>query len=157
MLRQFLVLASLLLAACSRAPSTGSDDTSAGASLRGAGVPATPPHIRGTVTRVVAGDSLPAPGTGAPSTPVSCPPDCGGGRGLRGVLIEEQPGQASGGNKSMVTMLAGARVLRRTDGGYARVGFADLRVGQRVAAWPDGPVAESYPSQARGLVVVIEP
>lgn len=63
----------------------------------------------------------------------------------------------SGGDKSMLAMPASARVLRRAEGGLVAAGFTELRVGQQVSAWFDGPVAESYPSQARGLVVVIEP
>ena len=133
------------------------------ASLRsdGAGsldVPTSEPAIGGMVTRVSPGDSvLPAPRTGDPDASVSCPPACASsGTPIRTVLIEETPGP-SGGAKIVLTMPTSARVLRRTEAGVASAAFADLRVGQRVSAWVDGPVAESYPSQARGSVVVIEP
>lgn len=120
-------------------------------------VPASEPAIRGTVTRVSPGDSvLPTASAGDPDAPVSCPPACAPSRTpLRTVLIEETPGPI-GGAKIVLTMPTSARVLRRTEAGVAVAAFADLRVGQRVSAWVDGPVAESYPGQARGSAIVIE-
>lgn len=156
---RLLLACAATLAAC-RVAATPPDDATPHTAARDAlDVPAAAPGIRGTVTRVVAGDSVaPAPGAGDPSTPVSGPPSCAPtGRPLRAVLVEEAPGEGAGGDKSMVTMLAGARVLRRTASGVEPAGFADLRVGRRVSVWFDGPVAESYPTQARGGVVVIEP
>ncbi len=156
--RLLVVLAAGVLAACGGSAATPPEDGAPRRSSLGADdLPASAPAIRGTVTQIVAGDSVASTvHTQDPSTPVSCPPSCGAtGPRLRSVLVEEIPG--GGGDKSVITMLASARVLRRTPSGVEPAGFADLRVGQQVAAWFDGPVAESYPSQARGGVVVIDP
>ena len=118
-----------------------------------------PPGITGVVTVVTAGDSvLPPRGPGDPNGSVSCPPSCGGSpRPLRAVRIEEIPGSLlSGGNKSVVTVLGGVPVLRRAGGGVTIAAFDSLRAGQRVSAWFDGPILESYPSQARARLLVIE-
>ena len=164
-LRVARVLSAALVAGasvgCGGRPTTPPDRaTPPTTALGGLEIPASAPAIRGTVTRVVAGDSVaPAASPGDPNAPVSCPPSCApAGRPRRAILVEEVPGPiTSGGDKSLVTVLAGARVLRRTGGGVGAAGFGELRVGQRVSAWFDGPVAESYPSQARARVVVIEP
>ena len=147
------------LAACGGA-ATPADDAAPRSASRGAPeVPASAPGIRGTVTRIAEGDSVAPPVVGGdPAASVSCPPSCAPtGRPLRRVLVEEIPGAQAGGDKSLVTMPASARVLRRAASGVEPAGFADLRVGQRVSVWFDGPVAESYPTQSRGGVVVIEP
>ena len=125
----------------------------------GLSLTAEPPGITGIVTVVTAGDSvLPPPGSGDPNGSVSCPPSCGGPpRPLRAVRIEEIPGSLlSGGSKSVVTVLRGVPVLRRAGDGATVAAFDSLRVGQRVSAWFDGPILESYPSQARARVLVIE-
>ncbi len=155
-----LAVAVALIACGGGAPAAPEDGAGGDAQLRAAGVPSSAPGIRGTITRIVYGDSVvAAAGRGAnPDASVSCPPTCGpSGSPLRRILVEEVPGMESGGDKSMLAMPASARVLRRAEGGLVAAGFTELRVGQQVSAWFDGPVAESYPSQARGLVVVIEP
>ena len=35
--------------------------------------------------------------------------------------------------------------------------FADLADGMSVAAWADGPIAESYPAQAMASAIVVRP
>lgn len=75
---------------------------------------------------------------------------------MRGVLIEEVPG-GQGDNKSHVRLPRTALLFRRTATGLERVGFADLRAGQKVDAWFTGPVAESYPTQAIGRALVVMP
>jgi hypothetical protein len=125
----------------------------------GLSLTAEPPGITGIVTAVTAGDSVPPrPGSGNPDGSVSCPPSCAGPlRPLRAVRIEEIPGSLlSGGSKSVVTVLGGVPVLRRAGGGATIAAFDSLRVGQRVSAWFDGPILESYPSQARARLLVIE-
>ena len=119
-------------------------------------VPSEAPDIRGTITLVQPGDSVVRQGGGGgPERPVVCPPECGGGPGMRAVLVEETPGEASAGDKSRVAVPAEARVLRRADGPVVEIGFDALRVGQRVEAWFVGPVAESYPTQSTALVIVV--
>src|SRR5688572_21420366 len=117
------------LAACGGGSATPVDATIRNDALNALEVPASTPAIRGTVTHIVTGDSVaPAPSGGNASVPVSCPPSCTStGRSLRGMLVEEIPGPiGSGGDKSMVTMLASARVLRRTAAGLEAASFADL-------------------------------
>jgi uncharacterized protein DUF3221 len=69
------------------------------------------------------------------------------------ILIEEQPLDSSGSGKASVRLTPATRVLR-SSGEAGRV--AELRVGQRVSAWFDGPVQESYPLQATAGVVRID-
>jgi hypothetical protein len=158
-----LVIAALLLvggAGCrgpSEASAPGPPPDGAADALRSAGVPVARADIHGTITLVLAGlDQRPAVQPGAPDAPVSCPPDCDGGVRLRSVLIEEYPGETNRGDKSHVTVLKDARLLRRTASGVAPIGFADLRAGQTVEAWFTGPVAESYPTQATASVLVVD-
>jgi uncharacterized protein DUF3221 len=69
------------------------------------------------------------------------------------VRVEERPQDVSGSAKGVF------RVGERTDvrrAGGAAVRAEDLREGQRVRVWVTGPVAESYPVQARARVVVID-
>jgi hypothetical protein len=48
-------------------------------------------------------------------------------------------------------------VLRRTGDDYQAATIDDVRVGDRVEVWVDGPVAESFPVQAHAAVVVVGP
>ena len=154
-----LVVGALLLplgAACSSSAADDDALSPLGAAGRAA-VPDEAPDIRGTITLVQHGDSVVRPGGGgAPERPVACPPECGGGPGMRLVLVEETPGAANAGDKSRVAVPAGARVLSLAGGRPTDIGFDALRVGQRVTAWFAGPVAESYPTQARARVIVVD-
>lgn len=69
------------------------------------------------------------------------------------ILVEENPDEQSGSAKASVRLHGGTTVLRRA-GGAATA--ADLRQGQTVSVWFDGPVMESYPVQTSGGTVVIE-
>lgn len=71
------------------------------------------------------------------------------------VLIEENPGERSGSDKSYVRLVAETRVWIETRGGRAAAGFEDLAVGQRAKATFSGPVAESYPSQATAASITV--
>lgn len=121
-------------------------------------LPAEPPAISGTITLVQPGDSIRrSSGGGDSNSPVSCPPSCGGsGSPMRRVLIEEVPG-GQGDEKSQVSVPRTTVLFRKTAAGVERVGFSDLRVGQRVDAWFTGPVAESYPTQATARAIVVLP
>ena len=120
-------------------------------------IPTTAADIRGTITILQTGlDSMPRGGSGSPDGSISCPPDCGtSGPPVQGVLIEETPGSTGGDEKSYVTVLKSARLIRQTASGAEPVAFADLKVGQRVDAWFTGPVRLSYPTQAEARVIVI--
>jgi len=148
----------LLSAGCSNPSSGGPDAEGPGARhLQVAGIPTTPPDIDGTITRVVPGrDARPRASSGSLNGSVSCPPDCGSNvTPLQGALIEERPGTTSGDQKSYLTVLKTARLLRRTPTGAVPIAFADLKVGQRAQAWFTGPVLESYPTQTEAGVIVI--
>ena len=48
-------------------------------------------------------------------------------------------------------------IVRVVDGKMKDASFQELHVGQRVEAWFQGPVAQSYPVQATaGRIVVLE-
>jgi hypothetical protein len=123
-----------------------------------ASLPTEPPAISGSITLVQPGDSVQrSSGSGDPNGSVSCPPSCGSaGSPIRAVLIEEVPG-GHGDNKSLVRLPRTTLLFRRTTSGLERIGFPDLRVGQKVVAWFTGPVAESYPTQANGRALVVVP
>ena len=123
-----------------------------------ASLPTEPPAISGAITLVQPGDSVSrSSGSGDPNGSVSCPPSCGStGSPVRGVLIEEVPG-GHGDNKSLVRLPRTTLLFRRTATGLERIGFPDLRVGQKVVAWFTGPVAESYPTQATGRALLVVP
>jgi Protein of unknown function (DUF3221) len=68
------------------------------------------------------------------------------------ILIEEEPLDSSRSAKASVRLTSSTRVLR--GGEPART--EDLREGQRVSVWFDGPVLQSYPVQATASAVRIE-
>lgn len=69
------------------------------------------------------------------------------------IRVEEIPGQISGSAKAVVglTPLTWIETARGD-----RLSMDALVVGQRVAVWFTGPVAESYPVQGEGLRIVVE-
>lgn len=75
------------------------------------------------------------------------------GERIGSIRVEEQPTQASGSAKAVATVTQGTVVLR---GVSDQRDFNDLRVGQWVRVWFDGPVMESYPVQAKAGTIVID-
>ena len=73
------------------------------------------------------------------------------------VLVEENPDEVAGSQKDSVTVTKATKLFERRGGDLARIGFDDLKVGQRARAWYTGPVAESYPRQATARVIVVYP
>ena len=69
------------------------------------------------------------------------------------VLVEAVPGEPSGSAKAMVSWTGTTRIFRR-DG--TPVTADELAKGVTVSVWFTGPVAESYPVQARARVIVVE-
>ena len=61
----------------------------------------------------------------------------------------------TGGNQAVLRITPQTLLLKEFGGGYEPAAFAELREGQRVAAWVTGPVAESFPVQASADAVVI--
>jgi hypothetical protein len=126
----FAVGLSLVSCSSSEPPAPGDDATALDAR---SGIPARAADISGTLTSV---------------TPSS-------GDMLSRVRIEEKPDQPSGDNKALVRVTARTRILKRVGSAVRRAAVADLRAGARVDAWFTGPVAESYPVQAEGAVLVV--
>ncbi len=95
------------------------------------------------------------PGAAIPDVPIDAPD-------LRGTItartgetirVEEAPGERSGSAKAIVglTVLTWITTTRGE-----RLPPEALLVGQRVAVWFTGPVAESYPLQGEGLRIIVE-
>jgi hypothetical protein len=89
----------------------------------------------------------PAPPDRAPDSagPVSAVTD-------RSVRIDEATGVVG----ALDARVDGATVvLRRQGDDHEAAALGDIRVGDRVEVWVDGPVAESYPAQAHAEAVVL--
>jgi len=71
----------------------------------------------------------------------------------RQLLVEENPGEETGSPKAWVRLTATTEIL---DAAGKSLGVTDLRKGQIVAVWFDGPAAESYPLQAKARTIVVE-
>ena len=80
----------------------------------------------------------------------------GGGTGERVgvVLVEEDPDEETGSRKDSVTVTKATKLFEPQGQDLTQVGFDNLKVRQRARAWYAGPVAESYPRQARARVIV---
>lgn len=57
--------------------------------------------------------------------------------------------------KYVVTITKDTAIFRLVDGDYQEISFGDLEEKQWLEIWFDGPVAESWPMQAKALQVVI--
>lgn len=75
------------------------------------------------------------------------------------ILVEERPQEQSGSAKTSVRVTGDTRIWRLT--GVAatptRASAGELAVGTTVRVWFDGPVAESYPGQARAADIAVDP
>lgn len=70
------------------------------------------------------------------------------------VLVEADPDETSGSDKSYVRVTPDTRITKQS-GGDKAARFEDLAVGSMVRARFSGPVAESYPTQATAASIVI--
>lgn len=68
------------------------------------------------------------------------------------IRVEERPGEQSGSAKAVAAVTAETRVIT----GSGAADHNALVVGQWVRVWFTGPVAESYPVQARAATVVVD-
>lgn len=96
------------------------------------------------------------PGRGASDVSTNEPPSIQGTvtrRSSDRILIEEEPLDSSGSAKASVQLTPSTRILRLGGEPGAR---EDVRKGQRVSAWFDGPVRQSYPVQATAKAVRID-
>ncbi|HEY5639655.1 MAG TPA: DUF3221 domain-containing protein [Dehalococcoidia bacterium] len=91
------------------------------------------PDIRGAITSISAGS----------------------GDVIGSVRIEGAIHQDTEYDKADVRVDSDTEILRRVGNAMMDATFADLAVGQTVEAWFTGPVAESYPVQAKASQIVI--
>jgi len=94
-------------------------------------LPTSPPSIAGTITHV----------------------DPAGER-IGSIRVEAVPEDEAGSDKAVVRIEQATQLVDATGRAIA---FNDLQVGRKVRAWFTGPVAESYPVQARAATVILEP
>ena len=127
--------------------------------------PTTDPAIRGVVTRIHWLDQPTPAGTPVvgtredPDTPIANTdprsmaqqPDV-----LGSILVEEDPAQPYGSAKDSITLTIETRIFRQHGTDLQPATATELALGQTVRVWYTGPVAESYPRQARAGFVVIE-
>ncbi len=102
------------------------------------------------------GDAAPAPIAGDPDirgaiTSISA----GSGDVIGSVRIVGAIAQDTAYDRAAVRVESDTRILRQAGNATMEVTFADLKVGQTVEAWFTGPVAESYPVQAKASQIVI--
>jgi beta-N-acetylhexosaminidase len=69
------------------------------------------------------------------------------------ILVEAVPNDLSGSAKALVTVDRSTRIFHANASVTARV--EDLLPGTTVSVWFEGPVAESYPVQARAGTLLI--
>lgn len=69
------------------------------------------------------------------------------------ILVEAVPSDLSGSPKALVTVDGSTRIIHEKANVSAKV--ADLLPGAAVSVWFDGPVAESYPVQAKAGTLLI--
>lgn len=76
------------------------------------------------------------------------------GSGRVTVLVEAVPSDVSGSLKAMVTVDRTTRIFHASPNETRQL--ADLLPGATVSVWFDGPVAESYPLQAKAGTLLIQ-
>jgi hypothetical protein len=157
----------LLLVACSSprsesAPAGGAGDSPVSSATNAASADsARAPIPRSACRETGAGGGVPAT-----NEALGMPPGADGIRGLitqlvapwgqvEGfrILVEQDSTRSAGTPKASVFVPATTRVMQRV-GHQASPGL--LRLCQEVSVWFDGPVAESFPVQARAGGIVIE-
>ncbi|OLC55063.1 MAG: hypothetical protein AUH85_10130 [Chloroflexi bacterium 13_1_40CM_4_68_4] len=98
--------------------------------LAGCGAAASPtsqPDIVGTITRTATGS----------------------------ILVEESPTDTAGSAKASIRFATTTAFWKVLSGGTQPASAADLKEGQHVQAWFDGPVLMSYPVQATAKAILI--
>jgi beta-N-acetylhexosaminidase len=76
------------------------------------------------------------------------------GPGRVTLIVETVPSAASGSPKAQVTVDASTRIFHANANVSAQL--QDLLVGATVSVWFNGPVAESYPLQAKAGTLLIQ-
>ncbi|MCH8050895.1 MAG: DUF3221 domain-containing protein [Chloroflexi bacterium] len=102
--------------------------------------------------------------SGGDTAPTSGDPDIrgvitsitdGAGDVIGSVRIEGAIDQDTEYDKAIVRVESDTRIFRQAGNAMMEVTFGDLTEGQTVEAWFTGPVAESYPVQAKASQIVI--
>ncbi len=143
-------LLALLAVLCACADRSGSSQPAA--------PPGGPPYIEGRVEDVTAFTPVTEGclDTEAlePDRPASSsdPPLCSTGAEGPGTI---HVAESEGGNEAVITIAPETLLFGELGGGVEPTDFASLQVGQTVAVWVSGPVAESFPVQATADAVVI--
>lgn len=132
MRRQRLLLVTLMFLAACTANGPGTAETTMATTEAPSKVE---PDIHGTITQVSAIRSTDA---------------------VAVIVIEATPSEAGGAMKDAVTITHTTEVVRRSGSSFVPADPAEiLMTGRRVEAWYSGPVAESYPRQARASRIAI--
>ncbi len=76
--------------------------------------------------------------------------------GASSILIEERPQDTSGSAKVSVRIDGNTRIWGMTGSRATLIQAGELRIGAIARAWFDGPVAESYPAQAKASDIAID-
>ena len=97
------------------------------ASCAQAGVPTSQPDITGTITHTATGS----------------------------ILVEERPSDTAGSAKASIRFTTATAFWRAISVSAQPATAAELREGQHVMAWFDGPAAMSYPLQATAKAILI--
>lgn len=97
-------------------------------------LPTDEPGIVGSITRIGAVDGV---------------------ANVRGTIRVEQNPAEETSPKDQVKITDATRVLIQHGTDMQTTAFTDLKAGQQVKAWYDGPVAESFPRQATASVILI--
>lgn len=100
---------------------------------------------------------LPGPPNGAPSIRGTITSITPGADGLGSMLVEGEVADGTSFDKASVNVTKKTEVLYEGADGWSRYSFGELAVGDTVAVWFTGPVAESYPVQATGGTIVYIP
>ena len=99
-------------------------------------------------------------GSGTNATIPSSPPSIEGritsvnrsGERIGSIRVETNPADEAGSPKAVVRIDQTTRLFRANASGD----FNDLKTGDWVRVWFEGPVAESYPVQVKGGTVVVD-
>jgi hypothetical protein len=70
--------------------------------------------------------------------------------------VEAEPGDSTHAAKAVVLVSPQARILERSGDELHTIKSEDLKEGDSVSVWFDGPVLMSYPMQAGAKIVVLE-
>lgn len=113
-------------------------------SQAGGQLPRAEPDIRGVLTKLLKIDPQASTHSGSDVATNT----------IGTILIEENPEENWGSAKARVRITNKTKIFKRHKQDLIPASFTELQIGHRAEAWFTGPVAESYPVQATGGVIV---